>query len=485
MADIDIDALISQIGLANPSPSLVKSPPAQRQAQPRLESDMDALIGKLGISAAPQQAAVRVGPGAGASSGPGACSGPGAGLSSGPGAAATAQWRQRQQQQLQQQQQPQEAPALSYGPGQAGALAAAAAAAGGVSEEICLDGEEGPPCHSCGRPICGSVFTVDDKMFHPECFTCFHCGQRIDEDASFMERDGHIYCEHDFTDLFTPRCFTCQKPVTDQIIRFQERVYHPEHFACADCGTKLRGQKYVEDENEPVCLACKTNRMKNQVARKGEICARCKKPIVGEFIVLKGQKIHPEHYRCEDCGADFIGGNCREFDNAYYCEDCYKKKLLSTCGRCRKPIAGRSVTALGRVFHPECFTCAVCNQPFPNSKFFEMEGKAYCEFHYQKLFGKPCAKCGKQVFKEGIDVCGKTYHPDCFVCSGCNGALNQKKMYSWEGKPMCKACYDKLPKEIRKKIDEQRKAEDKAEKERKKAEKEAEKLAAKEAKKKS
>lgn len=39
-----------------------------------------------------------------------------------------------------------------------------------------------------------------------------------------------------------------------------------------------------------------------------EPCARCKKPITGDFIVLHGQKMHAEHFRCEECGCEFKGG---------------------------------------------------------------------------------------------------------------------------------------------------------------------------------
>lgn len=66
---------------------------------------------------------------------------------------------------------------------------------------------------------------------------------------------------------------------------------------CLDCGTKLVGAKYIDDEGEgPFCLTCKNNRVKYRPGQ-GEICAKCKKPINGPYLVLNGQKIHPEHYR--------------------------------------------------------------------------------------------------------------------------------------------------------------------------------------------
>ena len=37
-------------------------------------------------------------------------------------------------------------------------------------------------------------------------------------------------------------------------------------------------------------------------------------------------------------------------------------KQKGVCGACGKPIVGQVVTALGRTWHPECFTCNECNQ---------------------------------------------------------------------------------------------------------------------------
>jgi hypothetical protein len=47
-------------------------------------------------------------------------------------------------------------------------------------------------------------------------------------------------------------------------------------------------------------------------------CAKCKLPITGEFIMFRGQKVHSEHFRCEECGSEFKGGNCREYEGRLY-----------------------------------------------------------------------------------------------------------------------------------------------------------------------
>ena len=39
-----------------------------------------------------------------------------------------------------------------------------------------------------------------------------------------------------------------------------------------------------------------------------------------------------------------------------------KTKQKGVCGACDKPIVGQVITALGRTWHPEHFTCNQCNQ---------------------------------------------------------------------------------------------------------------------------
>jgi len=83
---------------------------------------------------------------------------------------------------------------------------------------------------------------------------------------------------------------------------------------------------------------------------------------------------------------------------------------------CRKPIIGRSLTAMGRVWHPEHFCCHHCHTPFAGSQFYEKDGLPYCQMHYEQLFGRPCGKCGKPVTHNGVESLGKIWHKEHFCC---------------------------------------------------------------------
>lgn len=67
------------------------------------------------------------------------------------------------------------------------------------------------------------------------------------------------------------------------------------------------------------------------------------------------------------------------------------------CSACDKPIVGQVITALGKTWHPEHFTCAHCSQELGTRNFFEREGKPYCEPDYHNLFSPRCAYCNGPI----------------------------------------------------------------------------------------
>lgn len=72
------------------------------------------------------------------------------------------------------------------------------------------------------------------------------------------------------------------------------------------------------------------------------------------------------------------------------------------CNACEKPIVGQVITALGKTWHPEHFTCAHCTQELGTRNFFERDGKPYCEPDYHNLFSPRCAYCNGPI----LDVRG-------------------------------------------------------------------------------
>jgi paxillin len=71
------------------------------------------------------------------------------------------------------------------------------------------------------------------------------------------------------------------------------------------------------------------------------------------------------------------------------------------CHACNKPIVGQVVTALGKTWHMEHFTCTHCNRELATQNFFDRDGKPYCEADYHELFSPRCAYCNKPI----LDKC--------------------------------------------------------------------------------
>jgi hypothetical protein len=57
------------------------------------------------------------------------------------------------------------------------------------------------------------------------------------------------------------------------------------------------------------------------------VCSQCFLPISGPYLLLNGKYLHPRHYRCEECGIEFKGGDCYEFEGDLYCRVVCKVKL--------------------------------------------------------------------------------------------------------------------------------------------------------------
>lgn len=64
--------------------------------------------------------------------------------------------------------------------------------------------------------------------------------------------------------------------------------------------------------------------------------------------------------------------------------------------------------ALGRLWHPEHFTCVNCKEPLGTQNFFERDGVPYCERDYHLMFSPQCASCGGPI----LDVSNLVFFVD-------------------------------------------------------------------------
>ncbi|XP_055839526.1 PDZ and LIM domain protein Zasp isoform X8 [Episyrphus balteatus] len=188
-----------------------------------------------------------------------------------------------------------------------------------------------------------------------------------------------------------------------------------------------------------------TKAVVSQLLKDGKrpICCQCDKEISrGPFITALGRIWCPDHFMC-------VNANCRrplqdvgfvEEKGDLYCEYCFEKYLAPTCSKCSGKIKGDCLNAIGRHFHPECFTCAHCGKLFGNTPFFLEEGMAYCEADWNELFTTKCFACGFPVEAgdRWVEALGNNYHSQCFNCTYCKKNLEGQSFYNKGGRPFCK-----------------------------------------------
>ncbi|KMY94066.1 PDZ and LIM domain protein Zasp isoform X13 [Drosophila simulans] len=201
-------------------------------------------------------------------------------------------------------------------------------------------------------------------------------------------------------------------------------------------GPHSEDQTTMSEENE---------RAVSQLLKEGKrpVCCQCNKEITsGPFITALGRIWCPDHFIC-------VNGNCRrplqdigfvEEKGDLYCEYCFEKYLAPTCSKCAGKIKGDCLNAIGKHFHPECFTCGQCGKIFGNRPFFLEDGNAYCEADWNELFTTKCFACGFPVEAgdRWVEALNHNYHSQCFNCTFCKQNLEGQSFYNKGGRPFCK-----------------------------------------------
>lgn len=171
-------------------------------------------------------------------------------------------------------------------------------------------------------------------------------------------------------------------------------------------------------------------------------CYVCGERVVGQVITALGRNYHKEHFTCAQCGQELGTRNFYERDNLPYCEKDYQNLFSPKCAACGEPILDKVTIALEQTFHPEHFVCAHCGCQFDaDDGFHEKDGKPYCKNDFFELFANKCAGCNLPITANYITALGVQWHPDCFVCSDCHCPFADGKFFDIDGAPYCEIHY--------------------------------------------
>ncbi|XP_075895702.1 leupaxin [Nelusetta ayraudi] len=232
-------------------------------------------------------------------------------------------------------------------------------------------------------------------------------------------------------------CAFCNKNIVGKLITALGQVWHPEHFVCAACGEELSNCRFFEREGRPYC-----EKDYNQLFCPP--CAYCKGPILQNILTALDQTWHPEHFFCAHCGGLFGSEEFLEKDGKPYCNDDFYNLFSPRCTGCGRSVRQNYLSAANGTWHPECFVCAECRQPFTDGSFMELDGRLLCSLHYHSSQGTLCGSCREPITGRCVSALGRKFHPEHFVCALCLRQLNQGVVKEERGKPYCLVCFEKL-----------------------------------------
>ncbi|KAJ8008075.1 hypothetical protein DPEC_G00101000 [Dallia pectoralis] len=180
-------------------------------------------------------------------------------------------------------------------------------------------------------------------------------------------------------------------------------------------------------------------------------CQNCGKACKGEVLRVQNKHFHIKCFVCKVCGSDLAQGGFFVRQGEYICTQDYQRMYGTRCFSCEEFIEGEVVSALGKTYHPRCFVCATCKQPFPAGDRVTFNGKdCICQNCTQPLPADSpapiqavhnCCGCGKEFTNEqSLVALDKHWHLGCFKCKVCNKVLNAEYI-SKDGIPYCEVDY--------------------------------------------
>jgi len=185
------------------------------------------------------------------------------------------------------------------------------------------------------------------------------------------------------------------------------------------------------------------------------ICYKCGENVTGEGngCTAMSNTYHTECFLCKSCKTKLTGREFYCVEDEPFCEPCYMDSL-EECVTCAQKITERILRAQGCSYHPECFTCSVCNKNLDSVPFtMDATNQIHCVECYQLKFSPRCASCQKLILPENekgetvhIVSMQKNFHVNCYRCEDCSILLSSEDgqgCYPLDGHLLCQTCNGK------------------------------------------
>ncbi|XP_072644831.1 LIM and senescent cell antigen-like-containing domain protein 2 isoform X2 [Canis lupus baileyi] len=116
-----------------------------------------------------------------------------------------------------------------------------------------------PCCGSCGEFIIGRVIKAMNNNWHPGCFRCELCDVELADLGFVKNAGRHLcrpcHNREKAKGLGKYVCQRCHLVIDEQPLMFKNDAYHPDHFSCTHCGKELTAEAR-ELKGELYCLPC-------------------------------------------------------------------------------------------------------------------------------------------------------------------------------------------------------------------------------------
>lgn len=186
-----------------------------------------------------------------------------------------------------------------------------------------------------------------------------------------------------------------------------------------------------------------------------DVCGFCHKPVSPRELAVEAMKrqYHAQCFTCRTCRRQLAGQRFYQKDGRPLCEPCYQD-TLEKCGKCGEVVQEHVIRALGKAFHPPCFTCVTCARCISDESFaLDNQNQVYCVTDFYRKFAPVCSICenpiiprdGKDAFK--IECMGRNFHENCYRCEDCSVLLSveptDQGCYPLNDHLFCKPCHMK------------------------------------------
>ncbi|NXX20395.1 FBLI1 protein, partial [Podargus strigoides] len=184
-----------------------------------------------------------------------------------------------------------------------------------------------------------------------------------------------------------------------------------------------------------------------------DICAFCHKAVGPREPTVEAMRkqYHADCFTCRTCQRLLAGQRYYQKDGRPTCDACYQA-TLEKCAKCRGLIVERIVRALGKGYHPGCFSCTACGRAIGAESFaVDERGDVYCVADFYRKYAAVCSACehpivpreDKDTYK--IECLGRSFHESCYCCESCGTPLSPEPTedgcYPLDDHLLCKPCH--------------------------------------------